>query len=160
MVVIGVGLSVFGVGEGAASAQVTGPGVSGIIQGGMCLPEMSSFSPDVSYFAGNGGLSVVTSSVWVQCPVTDVTGLIPAPTGVFVWMENTSTTATSTCYLHRVSLTNGAIESSTFFTAPTSMTSVQEFSLSAPTLTGGYYSMECFLSPGATVLGYYVNMAN
>jgi hypothetical protein len=36
---------------------------------------------------------------------------------------------------------------------------VQVFTISQPALTGGFYSLECLLAPGATLLGYYVNMA-
>jgi hypothetical protein len=158
VVVIGVGLLMFGAGD--AAAQVAGPGVNGVLQGGMCLPELSSYAPNVSYYAGNGGITVITAQSWVQCPVLDVTGLIPSPIAVFVWIENTSTTTTSTCDLHRVSLTTGFIQATTSVVAPAGMTSVQEFQLAEPSGTGGFYSMECFLAPGATVLGYYVNMAN
>ncbi len=39
MMVLGVGLSVLAVGEDDASAQVSGPGVYGAMQGGMCIAE-------------------------------------------------------------------------------------------------------------------------
>jgi len=159
MAAIGVGLLALGVGERDASAQVSGPGVFGIMQGGACIAELSSYAANVSYYAGNGGLADVTASSWVQCPVTNTTGLLPVPLGVDIWIENTGT-STSTCYLHRVSLTNGLITASTSVVAPASMTSFSELSISQPSGSGGFYSLECLLSPGATLLGYYVNMAN
>jgi hypothetical protein len=157
--ILGVGLSVFGAGEGDASAQVSGPGISGIIQGGMCAQEELSSTPaDVNYFAGNGGV-LSTAWTWVQCPVTNVTGLIPSPLGAYIWIENTGASS-STCQLHRVNLYSGNIVASTTIVAPANMSYAQPFGFSEPSLSGGFYSLECFLASGATVLGYYVNMAN
>jgi len=50
MMVLGVGLSVLGLGERDASAQVSGPGVYGVMQGGMCVAELSTLAPYVSYW--------------------------------------------------------------------------------------------------------------
>lgn len=159
LVVVGVGLSVFGMGEGDASATLTGPGIYGIAQGAMCRAELDSSAGNVSYYAGNGGLLVSTATTWVQCPVNDVTGLISTPTGALVYAMNTGSSA-STCYLHRVSYTSGAIVATTTVSIPTGTTSVTAFSLAQPSLTGNFYSLECSLVPGATLMGYYVNMAN
>jgi hypothetical protein len=140
---------------------LSGPGIGGLIQGGACLAENSTIAADVSYYAGNGGIRAVSSSDWVQCPVVNLTGLSSVlPVSVNVWIENPSTTTTTTCYLHRVDATSGAIESSTSAVWPTGMTAVQGGALTVPSLTGGFYSLECYLAPGATLLGYYVNEAN
>jgi hypothetical protein len=56
-----------------------------------------------------------------------------------------------------VTLSTGYISASTSVVAPVSMTSVQVFSFSEPSGSGGYLSLECLLAPGATLLGYYVN---
>jgi hypothetical protein len=163
MVVLGVGLLVLGVGTGDASAQqrLSGPGVNGILQGGMCIAELTSYAADVSYFAGNGGIAAMNSQDWVQCPVADLTGLSSSiPVGVQVWIENPSTTSGTECLLHRVSLATGFITATTTLVTPTSMTSVQAFSISEPSGGGGFLSLECLLAPGATLLGYFVNEAS
>jgi hypothetical protein len=158
MMVIGVGLAVLGVGEGDASAQVTGPGVYGLVQGGMCTAERSIDVPNVSYYAGNGGIAA-TSGAWVQCPVTDVTGSIVTPIGGMLYIENTGTSS-STCYFHRVSFYDGTIQSTTSVVVPGSASSVQWMGLPQPPLSGGFYSLECYLTSGTTLLGYYINLAN
>jgi hypothetical protein len=164
VVVLGVSLSAFGVRIPDASAQlvppVSGPGVGGIIQGGACIPELSSYAADLSYYAGNGGVTATSAQAWVQCPVVDVTGLSSLiPVAVSVYIDNPSTTATTSCLLHRVSLTTGAIIATSSIVTPTSMTQVQVFSFSPPALSGGFYSLECYVAPGATLLGYFVNAA-
>jgi hypothetical protein len=165
MVVLGVGLSVFGLGAGDASAQVAGPGVGGIVQGGACIPELSSIAPNVSYYAGNGAVTAQGNYAWLQCPVVNLAGLSSAMnTGIDVWVYNPMTTGTAVgptyCYLHRVSGDTGAIMSSTSVVFRTGMTTAQGGTLAPPALTGGYYSLECDLSNGATLLGYYVNQGS
>jgi hypothetical protein len=164
LLVLGVSLSAFGVGVPDASAQtgqgVAGPGVGGIIQGGACIPELSSYAADLSYYAGNGGVTATSSQAWIQCPVVDVTGLSSQiPVAVSVYIDNPSTTSSTTCLLHRVSLATGVIIASSSIVTPTSMTQVQAFSFSQPAMSGGFYSLECYVAPGATLLGYFVNAA-
>ena len=159
MMVAGVGLSIFGAAEGDASAALVGPGTNGIVQGGVCTAELYTDARNVSYFAGNGGLAVSNANTWVLCPVANVTGLIASPTGVLVYVKNAAAT-TSTCSLHRVSYTSGAILATTSVTIPANMTSVQSFSIAQPGSSGNFYSLECLLSPGAQLMGYYVNKSS
>lgn len=162
VVVVGVSLSVFGLGAGDAAAQPTGlfgPGNGGILQGAICRAELDTATGNVSYYAGNGGLAVSTATTWVTCPVNNVSGLIASPTGAFVYIKNVGT-ATSSCFLRRMSYSSGANLASSSVVVPGNMTSVQSFSIPKPTLTGGYYSLECNLAPGASFMGYYINMAD
>jgi hypothetical protein len=163
VIIVGIGLVIFGAaGDASASGPppVTGPGIGGIMQGGACHPELNSIAADVSYWAGNGGITAQNNQDWVQCPVVNVTGLSGSlPVSVNVWVSNPSTTTTTTCELHRVDGGTGAIVASTGAVWPTGTTSVQGGTLTVPSLTGGFYSLECLLAPGATLYGYYVNEA-
>jgi hypothetical protein len=158
VVFIGIGLTVFWLGGGDASANLGGPGTNGTMQGGACIAELSTGVANLSYYAGNGGVHA-TAQTWVQCPVNDLAGLLDSSSaGVYVMMENTSSSITTSCLLHRVDPATGNITGTTAVYSGLSETSVQLRSVNPPVSSGtGFYSLECYLAPGATLMGYWVN---
>jgi hypothetical protein len=164
VVFIGLSLTVFGIGSGDASAQqVSGPGTWGVMQGGACIAELASGVANLSYYAGNGGV-YATAQTWVQCPVNDLAGLLSSSSaGVYIEMKNTSPSIATSCWLHRVDPATGYIIGTTSVYSGLSETSVQLHSVTPPPNASGaatFYSLECYLAPGATLMGYFLNEAN